>query len=54
VLLSVIFWGWIWGVPGMILAVPLTATLITLCELVPALQPAATLMSSSSEPRQNS
>ena len=45
VLLSVIFWGWIWGVAGMILAVPLTATLITLCELVPALQPAAILMS---------
>jgi AI-2 transport protein TqsA len=54
VLLSVIFWGWIWGVPGMILAVPMTATLITLCELVPALQPAATLMSGGSEPRQNS
>ncbi len=45
VLVSVIFWGWIWGVPGMLLAVPMTATLITLCEQVPALQPIATLMS---------
>ena len=51
VLLSVIFWGWIWGVPGLILAVPMTATLITLCELVPALQPAAILMSGSGDPK---
>ena len=51
VLLSVIFWGWIWGVPGMILAVPMTATLITLCELVPALRPAAILMSGSGDPK---
>ncbi len=50
VLLSVIFWGWIWGVAGMILAVPLTATVITLCELVPALQPAAILMSGAPDP----
>jgi AI-2 transport protein TqsA len=45
VLVSVIFWGWIWGIPGMLLAVPMTATVITLCEQVPALQPIATLMS---------
>lgn len=49
VLLSVIFWGWIWGVPGMLLAVPMTATIITLCEQVPALEPIATLMSGSGE-----
>jgi AI-2 transport protein TqsA len=51
VLLSVIFWGWIWGVPGLILAVPMTATLMTLCELVPALQPTAILMSGSGDPK---
>ncbi len=51
VLLSVVFWGWIWGAAGMILAVPMTATLITLCELVPALQPAAILMSGSGDPK---
>ncbi len=45
VLVSVIFWGWIWGIPGMLLAVPMTAAMITICEQVPALQPIAILMS---------
>ena len=49
VLVSVIFWGWIWGIPGMLLAVPMTATLITVCEQVPALRPIAILMSGGGE-----
>ncbi len=49
VLVSVIFWGWIWGLPGMLLAVPMTATIITLCEQVPALRPIAILMSAGHE-----
>jgi AI-2 transport protein TqsA len=51
VLVAVIFWGWIWGVPGMLLAVPMTATMITVCEQVPALRPIALLMSSGGEER---
>jgi AI-2 transport protein TqsA len=51
VLISVIFWGWIWGVPGMLLAVPMTATMITVCEQVPALEPIAILMSGGGEER---
>ena len=44
VLLSVIFWGWIWGVAGALLAVPLTVTIILNCAQVPALQPIAVLL----------
>jgi AI-2 transport protein TqsA len=44
-LLSVIFWGWIWGVVGALLAVPLTVTIILVCAQVPALEPVAVLLS---------
>jgi AI-2 transport protein TqsA len=45
VLLSVIFWAWVWGVAGAVLAVPLTATIIIACMHVPALRPTAILLS---------
>jgi len=51
VLISVIFWGWIWGIPGMLLAVPMTASMTTLCEQVPGLQPVAGLMSGGGDER---
>jgi predicted PurR-regulated permease PerM len=50
VLLSLIFWGWLWGPWGMILSVPITSTLKILCENVEALHPLAVLMSDSVEP----
>ena len=43
-LLSVILWGWIWGVAGALLAVPLTITIILFCAHVSALQPIAILL----------
>ena len=45
VLLSVVFWAWVWGPAGAIIAVPMTATLMIACAHVPALQPIALLMS---------
>ena len=52
VLVSVIFWGWVWGVAGALLAVPITATLIIVGMNVPALQPLAVLLSASADPEQ--
>lgn len=49
VLISLIFWGWLWGILGMVLAVPLTATLKIIFENVEPLKPIAVLMSGSSE-----
>ena len=34
---SVFFWGWLWGVPGALLAVPLLATFKVVCDNTPAL-----------------
>ena len=45
VLLSLIFWGWLWGVIGMILAVPLTATIKIIFENIETLRPFAILIS---------
>ena len=47
VILSLIFWGWVWGIVGMVLAVPLTSTLVIVCESIESLRPVAILMSGS-------
>jgi predicted PurR-regulated permease PerM len=44
VFFSLLFWGWLWGVPGMILSVPLTAVIRIVCQNIPALRPVAVLM----------
>ncbi|HTY00567.1 MAG TPA: AI-2E family transporter [Bacteroidota bacterium] len=44
VLLSLIFWGWVWGVWGMILAVPITSIIKIGCEHIVPLKPVALLM----------
>jgi AI-2 transport protein TqsA len=49
VLLSLIFWGWLWGPWGMILSVPITSTIKIVCENVESLHPLAVLMSGSLE-----
>lgn len=50
VLLSLIFWGWLWGPWGMVLAVPITSMLKIVCENVEPLRPLAVLMSGTVEP----
>ncbi len=45
VLVAVIFWGWVWGAAGALLAVPLTATIIIVCAHIEPLKPVALLLS---------
>jgi AI-2 transport protein TqsA len=45
IVLSLIFWGWLWGVVGMFLAVPVTSALKIIFENIPALKPLAAAMS---------
>jgi predicted PurR-regulated permease PerM len=39
IFLGVLFWGWLWGVWGMLLAVPLMMVIKTICDYVEDLQP---------------
>lgn len=44
VLTSLIFWGWLWGLVGMILSVPLVAIIKIIFENIPSLRPLAIFM----------
>lgn len=39
VTIALLFWGWLWGAIGLILAIPIMATLKVLCDNVESLQP---------------
>jgi predicted PurR-regulated permease PerM len=45
-LISLSLWGFIWGIPGMFLAVPLTSILQILCINIPSLRPLAIMSGS--------
>jgi len=45
VIFSLIFWGWLWGIPGMVLCVLITAVIKIVCANIPSLRPVADLMS---------
>jgi predicted PurR-regulated permease PerM len=45
VLFSLFFWGWLWGILGMILAVPIAAMVKIICSNVPSLKFVGELMS---------
>jgi AI-2 transport protein TqsA len=49
VLLALIFWEWLWGPWGMVLAIPITSMIKIICENVGPLRPVAILMSGSVE-----
>lgn len=44
VLVALVFWTWVWGPVGALLAVPMTVTLLAAASHAPALQPLATLL----------
>ncbi len=50
VLISLIFWGWVWGAWGMVLSVPITSMIKIALESVPESKPIAILASHSYQP----
>jgi len=49
VIVSLIFWGWLWGIAGAVLAVPLIATIKVIFENIEGLRPLAVLMGSANK-----
>ena len=52
ILVSLALWGYIWGVAGMFLAVPITAALQIICDKIDFLKPVAVLLSSGKKYRE--
>jgi AI-2 transport protein TqsA len=46
ILLSLVFWGWLWGIPGALLSVPIAAIIKIVCENIEMLKPISVLMGS--------
>jgi predicted PurR-regulated permease PerM len=46
ILVSLSLWGYIWGIPGMFISVPVTSVLQILCANIKSLRPVAVMMSS--------
>ena len=46
VFLALLFWGWLWGVWGLLLGVPIVMAIHAICERVPDLEPIAELLGS--------
>ncbi len=53
VFFSLILWGWLWGIPGMILSTPIMATLKIIFENVDSLKPVANLISNAKPDRES-
>jgi len=46
VLISLVFWGFLWGFAGMVLAVPMTVIIKIVCENIPIMEPVSILIGS--------
>ena len=51
ILVSVMFWTWLWGAIGIILAIPITASLKVVCDNVESLEPIGILLGGSKDTR---
>ena len=49
VLIVLLLWGWIWGVAGAVLAVPITIALLIVSAHVPSLRPLAVILSNETD-----
>ncbi|NOS72606.1 MAG: AI-2E family transporter [Verrucomicrobia bacterium] len=45
IFVSLIFWTWLWGVPGALLSVPILVSIKVICDRVPAMSSVSELLS---------
>jgi predicted PurR-regulated permease PerM len=50
IFVSLIFWTWLWGVPGALLSVPILVSIKVICDRVPAMSHVSELLSRSHQP----
>jgi predicted PurR-regulated permease PerM len=48
IFVSLIFWTWLWGVPGALLSVPILVSIKVVCDRVPAMAHVSELLTSES------
>jgi predicted PurR-regulated permease PerM len=46
IFVSLIFWTWLWGVPGALLSVPILVSIAVVCDRIPALSPVSEVLTS--------
>ena len=46
VLLSLLFWGWLWGIVGALISIPIAAAIKIICENIETLHPISVMMGS--------
>jgi predicted PurR-regulated permease PerM len=46
IFVSLIFWMWLWGVPGALLSVPILVTIKVVCDRIPTLSSVSELLTS--------
>jgi predicted PurR-regulated permease PerM len=44
IFMSLIFWSWVWGIPGLLLAVPMTISIKAVCDRIEGFQPVGKLL----------
>ncbi len=54
VLISLVFWGWLWGIAGALLSVPIASAIKIVCENIEPLRPISILMGSGKPYKQRS
>jgi len=41
---GLLFWSWLWGIPGMLLAIPMMVVIKAVCDRVEGLQPVGSML----------